>query len=123
MPSYEGRVVRVLAPHRIEVDLLVDKVLGVLLRRPIVIEGIPEEDAEQRPREVQHCVVVLCGGKDVRVDLIHHDILQPMRAHVYVPEYHPEEHPGPVEVGPWVAWASTVGYDVKALRQALRGKD
>lgn len=104
---------------------MVDRTLGVLLRRPVVIEGISEYEAEQHPREVQHCIVILCGGKDVRVDLTQSDMFQPLRARIYVPEYAPFDGPlrGPVEVGPWVAWAATVSYDVRTLRQALRGKD
>lgn len=122
MPVYQGHVVRVLTPTSLEVDILVDRILGVLLRRVVDIDGIPEFAAQQHPREVIHCLVVLCGGRDVELELVDPDILRPLRAKVFLPWCHPLNPPvaGRAEVGPYIEWAEVIGYDAKALRHSIK---
>lgn len=123
MSTYDGRVNRVLSPCRLEIDLVVDSLLGVIIRRGVVVDGIPESDIEQYPREIMHCLVILCGGKQVRVSLIDPDLFHTFRADIDVLEHSPSNPPfdGPVNVAKYLSWVASIGYDARALRQALKG--
>lgn len=125
---YQSRIHRV--PTYSSVIAHMDLGFGVFVQKEITVEGVTSTMVKDQWKEATHCLVVLCGGKDV---LLYVDGSEKRYVgRIYVPEWVPASpaiplstppgfKDGMVEVGSWMSWARDHGFDAKILRAALKG--
>ena len=126
---YKGKVERV--PTYNMLDAEIDLTLGVYVRRKLAIEGVDETLVKGDWSRATHCLVMFCGGHVVylRADAQRRDEVLPAR--IYVPRATAIPHaeivsepdlPMPMlDLKAWMRWAATTGFDVRAVRAALKG--
>lgn len=136
--TFRARTVRVHSPNRIEVDLDLD--FGSRLKRTFLIEGLVLNDVPEALRQdAKHCLVVLVGGKNLvvrpnprerdrwhRISDLHARVyLRDVDVHGepvgYVPGGVPESSGPVLEVGPYMSWLQSQGFDVERVKETMNG--
>ena len=108
-------------------DALILLPFGIAVSRRVEIEGAPECASALRA-QAMHCLVVLCGGKDVQIVTDPRQREHTIRAQVIVWAKSPPTecvieagHGTTLDVGNFLAHLAPRGYSVTEVRSALNG--
>lgn len=116
---------RIVAPGVLDAQILLP--FGIAVSRRVEIEGAPECASAPRA-EAMHCLVVLCGGKDVQIITDPRQRETTIRAQVIVRAKSPPTecvvdagNGTTLDVGKFLASLASKGYSVAEVRSVLNG--
>jgi len=125
-----GRTAWIHTPSCIEVELELG--FGVVIRRPMLLEGVSAQDIPARLRsEAKHCLVTLLGGKRVVVQTDPEQRGPNLVGRIFLNEkvkgtpqgmMIPYGFESPLlEVSTFYCWLATTGYDISRVKEVLNG--
>ncbi len=128
---HKGRVLRVVEPHLLEVDI--DVGFGVRVTRYVHLEGLSDRFAPKHSRaSAMHTLVIICGGKDILIYADSGKIESPTIGRVYLDSnkgldgvwmvYPPEGARKLLEVSTLMQHVKDSGFDVSEAKRILNAK-